>query len=246
MVEDVHDVSKHLVTGVRLRNVKTGEIWEQDVDGFFVAIGHIPNTKVFKGQIETDADGYIVSHGGARTNIPGVFHAGDVQDRDLPPGHHRLRRGLHGGHRSRTISGSGRTLNYDRAHSPSGRARARAAPIRPAVRAGDFIYVSGQVPVDPHHGPGRQRRCAGRDAPGAHQHPATFWRAAARRWRTWCAARVYLTDAADFTAMNEVYAEFFGDAKPARTTVVVAALPLPGAKVEIDAIAYQPAAARRG
>ena len=53
----------------------------QDVDGFFVAIGHIPNTKLFMGQIETDADGYILSHGGARTNVKGVFHAGDVQDR---------------------------------------------------------------------------------------------------------------------------------------------------------------------
>jgi thioredoxin reductase (NADPH) len=46
-----------------------------------VAIGHIPNTKVFRGQIETDPDGYILSKGGARTNIPGVFFAGDVQDR---------------------------------------------------------------------------------------------------------------------------------------------------------------------
>jgi len=81
VVEDVHDVSKTLVTGVTLRNLKTGETWQQDVDGFFVAIGHIPNTKVFKGQIETDPDGYIISKGGARTNIPGVFHAGDVQDR---------------------------------------------------------------------------------------------------------------------------------------------------------------------
>jgi thioredoxin reductase (NADPH) len=81
VVEQVFDVSQSLVTGVRLRNVKTGEVWEQDVDGFFVAIGHVPNTKVFKGQIETDADGYILSKGGARTNIPGVFHAGDVQDR---------------------------------------------------------------------------------------------------------------------------------------------------------------------
>ncbi|MBZ5622770.1 MAG: thioredoxin-disulfide reductase [Acidobacteriia bacterium] len=81
VVEDVFDVSQKLVTGVRLRNVKTGEVWEQDVDGFFVAIGHIPNTKVFKGQIETDPDGYIVSKGGARTSIPGIFHAGDVQDR---------------------------------------------------------------------------------------------------------------------------------------------------------------------
>ncbi len=81
MVEEVYDVAGKIVTGVRLRNLKTGEVWDQDVDGFFLAIGHIPNTKVFKGQIETDADGYIVSKGGARTNIAGVFHAGDVQDR---------------------------------------------------------------------------------------------------------------------------------------------------------------------
>jgi len=81
VVEELHDVSEKLVTAVTLRNLKTGEVWKQDVDGFFVAIGHIPNTKIFKGQIDTDPDGYILSHGGARTNIPGVFHAGDVQDR---------------------------------------------------------------------------------------------------------------------------------------------------------------------
>ncbi len=81
VVEDVFNVEKQLVSGVRLRNVVTGEIWEQEVDGFFLAIGHIPNTAVFKGQIETDEDGYILSKGGARTNIAGVFHAGDVQDR---------------------------------------------------------------------------------------------------------------------------------------------------------------------
>src|SRR5271156_2814141 len=81
VVEEVYDAGKHLVTGVRLKNLETGAIWEQEVDGFFVAIGHIPNTAVFKGQIDTDADGYILSKGGAKTNIPGVFHAGDVQDR---------------------------------------------------------------------------------------------------------------------------------------------------------------------
>jgi len=74
-------VSKNQVTGARLRDVTNGRVWDEPVDGFFVAIGHIPNTKVFKGQIETDAEGYILSKGGARTNIPGVFHAGDVQDR---------------------------------------------------------------------------------------------------------------------------------------------------------------------
>jgi len=81
VVDEIFDPSQHIVTGVRLRNVKTGELWERDVDGFFVAIGHIPNTKVFRGQIETDADGYILSKGGARTSVRGVFHAGDVQDR---------------------------------------------------------------------------------------------------------------------------------------------------------------------
>jgi thioredoxin reductase (NADPH) len=81
VVEEVHDVAGKIVTGVRLRDLKTGKVWDQPVDGFFLAIGHIPNTKVFKGQIETDAEGYIVSKGGARTSVPGIFHAGDVEDR---------------------------------------------------------------------------------------------------------------------------------------------------------------------
>ena len=81
VVEDVYDVTKGEVTGVKLRNLKTHEIYDRDVDGFFLAIGHIPNTKPFAGQLDLDMDGYIVSHGGARTNITGVFHAGDVQDR---------------------------------------------------------------------------------------------------------------------------------------------------------------------
>jgi thioredoxin reductase (NADPH) len=81
VVEDIYDASKNLVTKVKLHDVKTDRIWEQDVNGFFVAIGHIPNTKAFRGQIDLDPEGYIVSHGGARTNVAGVFHAGDVQDR---------------------------------------------------------------------------------------------------------------------------------------------------------------------
>jgi thioredoxin reductase (NADPH) len=81
LVEDVYDVDKQLLTGVKLRNTVTGKVWEQEVDGFFLAIGHIPNTKPFVGQLDLDPDGYILSTGGARTNIIGVFHAGDVQDR---------------------------------------------------------------------------------------------------------------------------------------------------------------------
>jgi thioredoxin reductase (NADPH) len=81
VIEDVHDVSQNLVTGVKLKNLLTGEVWDEAVDGFFVAIGHQPNTAPFRGQIELDGDGYIVSKGGARTSVTGVFHAGDVQDR---------------------------------------------------------------------------------------------------------------------------------------------------------------------
>ncbi len=81
VVDEVYDVNQGVVTGVRLRNVHTGETWDHEVDGLFVAIGHIPNTAVFRGQIELDEAGYIVSHGGARTSVEGIFHAGDVQDK---------------------------------------------------------------------------------------------------------------------------------------------------------------------
>ncbi|WP_321474306.1 thioredoxin-disulfide reductase [uncultured Paludibaculum sp.] len=81
IVEDVLDIEKGYVEAVKLKNVKTGEAWTQAVDGFFLAIGHIPNTQPFVGQLDLDEDGYIIGHGGARTNITGVFHAGDVEDR---------------------------------------------------------------------------------------------------------------------------------------------------------------------
>lgn len=81
VVEDVLDVAEGHVTGVKLKNVVSGEVTVYPIDGFFVAIGHIPNTKPFISQLDLDSEGYIVSHGGARTNIDGVFHAGDVQDK---------------------------------------------------------------------------------------------------------------------------------------------------------------------
>ncbi len=81
VVDEVIADESGVVSKVRLHNVKTNEFSEHAVDGFFVAIGHIPNTKPFVGQLDLDEDGYIKSHGGARTNIHGVFHAGDVQDK---------------------------------------------------------------------------------------------------------------------------------------------------------------------
>ena len=79
-VHDITDTGKGVVDGVVLRNLKTGALKALAVDGVFVAIGHTPNTGLFKGQIELDANGYIVPHGGAQTSAPGVFAAGDVQD----------------------------------------------------------------------------------------------------------------------------------------------------------------------
>ena len=70
------------VTGVRLKNVKTGATSDLNVDGVFVAIGHVPATEVFKGQVDMDDDGYIrTAPDSTATNIPGVFAAGDVKDR---------------------------------------------------------------------------------------------------------------------------------------------------------------------
>ncbi len=79
-VEEIKDTGKGEVTAMVLRNNRTGEIKEIAVDGVFVAIGHTPNTSLFQGQIDTDPNGYIVTHAGTRTSVPGVFACGDVQD----------------------------------------------------------------------------------------------------------------------------------------------------------------------
>ncbi len=80
-VEDVLDVAKGMVTGVRLRNLQSDEVTARPVDGLFVAIGHLPNTQLFRGQIELLPNDYVkVAPGATRTSVPGVFAAGDVQD----------------------------------------------------------------------------------------------------------------------------------------------------------------------
>jgi thioredoxin reductase (NADPH) len=73
-------IGKEKVEGVRLRNLKTGAITERKIDGVFVAIGHVPNTRIFEGAIDMDQAGYIRTKEGSRTNVPGVFAAGDCQD----------------------------------------------------------------------------------------------------------------------------------------------------------------------
>jgi thioredoxin reductase (NADPH) len=81
VVEDILDPAQGKVTAARLRNLKTGARWETAVDGFFVAIGHQPNTALFRGQLELLPNEYIkVKPGTTQTSVPGVFAAGDVQD----------------------------------------------------------------------------------------------------------------------------------------------------------------------
>ena len=81
-VEEVVGNTKPLgVTGIKVRHVKTGALTDLKVDGLFVAIGHTPNTELFKGVLDMDENGYLVTAADStRTNIPGVFAAGDVQD----------------------------------------------------------------------------------------------------------------------------------------------------------------------
>ncbi len=81
VVDDVLDISKKEVTALRLRNLKSGESWEFPTSAMFLGIGHVPNAKIFEGQLETDADGYLVTHKNVFTRVPGVFACGDVQDR---------------------------------------------------------------------------------------------------------------------------------------------------------------------
>jgi thioredoxin reductase (NADPH) len=78
VVEDI--LGTDVVTGVRLRNVVTGHIVEMSCAGVFVAIGHRPNTALFSGQLDLDGKGYIRTHNGTATSVPGIFAAGDVQD----------------------------------------------------------------------------------------------------------------------------------------------------------------------
>lgn len=110
-------------------------------------------------------------------------------------------------------------------------APAPRGPYSPAVRAGDFIYVSGQVPSET----------------GDIAHETRLVLTNIQKLLAACGATmadvvkcgVFLVDAADFAAMNEVYATFFGNDKPARTTVV-AGFMIPGIRIEVDAVAYKP------
>lgn len=79
-ITEIKDPAQKKVTGVVLKNLKTGALSEKKTDGVFMAIGHTPNSEVFRGQIDLDPKGYIKVHDGSLTSVPGVFACGDVQD----------------------------------------------------------------------------------------------------------------------------------------------------------------------
>jgi thioredoxin reductase (NADPH) len=79
-VVEVLDNGQGAVCGVKLRNVRTGMEKDLEIEGLFVAIGHTPNTSLFKGALDMDTNGYLVTRHGSKTSIPGVFACGDVQD----------------------------------------------------------------------------------------------------------------------------------------------------------------------
>ncbi|HEY9790578.1 MAG TPA: thioredoxin-disulfide reductase [Candidatus Obscuribacterales bacterium] len=79
VIEEILDINKKEVTGIRVKNLKTNEVKEMPADGVFIAIGHQPSSSLFTGQLELSENGYIVTDG-VKTKIPGVFAAGDVQD----------------------------------------------------------------------------------------------------------------------------------------------------------------------
>ncbi len=79
-VTDILDPDKGEVSGIKLKNVKTGEETLKNCDGVFIGIGHSPNTALFRGQVDMNEQGYLLTRDGSRTSVPGVFAAGDVQD----------------------------------------------------------------------------------------------------------------------------------------------------------------------
>ena len=81
VVEEVHDVEKKEVTGLTIRNIATGERRQFPTSAMFLGIGHEPNAKWVNGQLETDKDGYLITHSYVFTKVPGVYACGDVQDR---------------------------------------------------------------------------------------------------------------------------------------------------------------------
>jgi thioredoxin reductase (NADPH) len=81
VVEDIYDPAQKEVTALKLRNLRTNKVWDFPTSAMFLGIGHIPNARMFEGQLDTDPEGYLVTKDNVLTKVPGVYACGDVQDR---------------------------------------------------------------------------------------------------------------------------------------------------------------------
>jgi thioredoxin reductase (NADPH) len=81
VIDEIHDVEKKELTHLKLRNLKSGKVWDFPVSAMFLGIGHVPNAKMFTGQLDMDQEGYLKTRDYVFTNVPGVYACGDVQDR---------------------------------------------------------------------------------------------------------------------------------------------------------------------
>jgi len=81
VVDDIYDPAQKEVTALKLRNVRTNKVWDFPTSAMFLGIGHIPNARMFEGQLDTDPEGYLVTKDNVHTRVPGVYACGDVQDR---------------------------------------------------------------------------------------------------------------------------------------------------------------------
>ena len=111
-VEDILDADKREVSGIKLRNLKTEEETLKPVDGVFIGIGHEPNTSLFRGQLDVDDLGYLITREGSKTKIPGRFCRRGRQRPRLPASHHRGGVRMHGRHGRGEISGSGALTDF--------------------------------------------------------------------------------------------------------------------------------------
>ena len=210
VVEDVFDASQQLVTGVRLKNLATGEVWEQDVDGFFVAIGHIPNTAVFQGADRHRSPTATFFPRAARRPISRVCST-PATCRIAYTGRPSPRRARVAWRPWKPSGISKRRDINDRTIESAGRSGAARTLFAGSAR-GRFHFRVGPGPG----GPGDQQGRAGR-----YPHETRLVLTNIRRILEGCGASladvvkcsVFLADGKDFAAMNEVYAEFFGDAQ---------------------------------
>jgi thioredoxin reductase (NADPH) len=81
VVDEVYDVARNEVTGLKLRHAHNGKVWDFPTSAMFLGIGHIPNAKMFAGQLDMDKDGYLITRDYVHTRVRGVYACGDVQDR---------------------------------------------------------------------------------------------------------------------------------------------------------------------